>query len=116
MEAVMHSMQIGGTLLGLLAFGSVATPTAAETCGSYDSLRDQLRAVYQEQRAASGITKDGQLLEIYASDENGTWTILVTAPNGPACLVTAGDAWRNEGATDELQAKRQRFAPGLTMR
>ena len=33
------------------------------------------------------------MLELYASPETGTWTILVPLPNGLSCLVASGEAW-----------------------
>ena len=30
------------------------------------------------------------MVEIYASDASGSWTILVTRPDGAACIVASG--------------------------
>jgi hypothetical protein len=38
-------------------------------------------------------------MEIYASDETGTWTILVTLPSGQACLIAAGESFENLNET-----------------
>ena len=33
------------------------------------------------------------MLEVFASAETGTWTITLTMPGGPTCLVASGEAW-----------------------
>jgi hypothetical protein len=40
------------------------------------------------------VTATGSLLEVLASP-SGTWTIIVTIPNGPTCLVSSGEGWRS---------------------
>ncbi len=42
-------------------------------------------------------------MEIYASDETGSWTIIVTLPDGMACLVAAGQSY--EALADALPPK-----------
>ena len=33
------------------------------------------------------------VVETFASEDTGTWTILMTMPNGTACLMAAGEAF-----------------------
>jgi hypothetical protein len=40
-----------------------------------------------------GLHQSDAVMEIYASEETGTWTILVTRPDGQACLIAAGRMW-----------------------
>jgi hypothetical protein len=42
------------------------------------------------------------VIEIFTS-ASGSWTIVVTRPDGQTCLVASGQAW--EDITDELPAK-----------
>lgn len=55
---------------------------------------------YGERPVAVGVTDTGQLLEVYATEDGATWTIIVTGPpreRGGArktCLVGAGSDWR----------------------
>ena len=32
-------------------------------------------------------------MEVYASEKTGSWTILLTKPDGVACLVASGGMW-----------------------
>ena len=39
-----------------------------------------------------GLAANGSVLEVLAS-KDGTWTILITSPNGTSCVVAVGDSW-----------------------
>ena len=68
-------------------------PVAAQSvCGMRQSFVEQLANRYQEEPAALGMIDNGNVLEVLTSPD-GSWTILVTMPNGQACLVTSGEGW-----------------------
>jgi len=73
-----------------------AQPAAAQApqCGAREALLDRLSSKYEEEPVGIGVTATGSLLEVLASP-SGTWTIIVTVPGGPTCLVSAGEGWRN---------------------
>ena len=79
--------------LSLLA-GSVASSPAeaAPICGDRDQILRQLKQDHNEQRNALGLSADGGVLELLVSPEGG-WTILVTYPERPTCVVAVGKAW-----------------------
>ncbi len=62
------------------------TPVCAERLTIVDRLADQ----YGETRQAIGLASASQIVEIFASDETGSWTITVTRPDGMTCLIAAG--------------------------
>lgn len=66
-------------------------------CSRYDSIRRQLNQDYAEEPVSLGLQSNGNLLQIFASAESGTWTIVSMAPNGTACVVAAGASWENVG-------------------
>ena len=39
-----------------------------------------------------GVTTGGGIIEIFASDE-GSWTMVITQPNGVSCLIAVGQDW-----------------------
>jgi hypothetical protein len=39
------------------------------------------------------LSRNGNVLEVLKSDKAGTWTIIVTRPNGMSCVVASGEAW-----------------------
>jgi hypothetical protein len=76
---------------------AVATPGAeAETrtaCAERTQVVARLAEKYGETLQSMGLHQSNAVMEIYASEETGTWTILVTRPDGQACLVAAGRMW-----------------------
>ena len=40
-----------------------------------------------------GIGANNAIVEVFASDQTGSWTITVTAPGGLTCLVASGQAF-----------------------
>ncbi len=88
-------------LTAAAAFALIATsgaPAAAQQplCGERASLVTQLQQKYGEDRRAVGLQGGRVMLEIFASRETGSWTILFTRPDGVACAMAAGEAWRED--------------------
>lgn len=74
----------------------LSSATAQTLCGRRDDFVRQLRDKYGETRHSVGIAQGNRVMEIFASDETGSWTILITDPQGTSCLVTAGEGFRTE--------------------
>jgi len=53
----------------------------------------RLAEAYGETRQSMGLGAGNAVVEVFASDASGTWTITVTAPGGITCLVAAGQAF-----------------------
>lgn len=72
------------------------TPAAAQSpqCAAREAVVDRLATKFDEHPVSIGVTATGSLLEVLASPE-GTWTIIVTVPGGPTCLVSSGEGWHN---------------------
>lgn len=64
---------------------------------------DRLAEGYGETRQSMGLGANNSVIEVFASDETGTWTITVTMPNGMTCLVASGQAY--EALAEALPAK-----------
>lgn len=64
------------------------------------SLVDQLGEEYGEVLTAAGVDAAGNLVQVYSSDDQGTWTIAVTVPGGPTCVVSSGEGWVREHDTE----------------
>jgi hypothetical protein len=73
-----------------------ATAGAAEAqmvCGKRDAIVAQLERKYGETRRSVGLQQGRAVVEVYASEKTGSWTILVTGTDGKSCLMAAGDAF-----------------------
>ena len=82
-------------LLGVLAITSVMlSPASAQqaVCGDRNEIVARLESGYQESTTGVGLSATGGLIELYTS-EKGTWTLMLTQPNGVSCLIAAGDNW-----------------------
>ncbi|WP_375689072.1 hypothetical protein [Pseudooceanicola sp. LIPI14-2-Ac024] len=81
-----------------------ASVTAAQAqgrpCAPRDNVIARLAERYGESRKSIGIGANNQVVEMFASDESGTWTITVTSPTGLTCLVASGQAY--EAMADAL--------------
>lgn len=60
-------------------------------CSTHEDVVEQLSRKYQEAPVWAGLTSDGSLLERYASADDHTWTFIISKPNGPTCLLAAGE-------------------------
>jgi hypothetical protein len=82
------------------------TQAGAQTqrpCGPRDVVVAKLAEGYGETRQSIGIGANNALVEMYASAETGSWTILVTLPSGMSCLMASGQSY--EPVVEALPAK-----------
>ncbi len=76
-----------------LAISLVAVPADAQLpCDNRSELVTHLDLKYHEVLTGTGVTSDGRLLEVFASKE-GSWTALVTRPDGHSCIIAHGEDW-----------------------
>jgi hypothetical protein len=90
MENPMKHLFVAVALVGSLSADSAL---AMPYCGSRDSVVENLAEKFMEHHVASGFQSEAGLLEIWASSEVGTWTILMTHPDGKTCVVASGTHW-----------------------
>jgi len=76
----------------LIAATNIARAEPAP-CADHQVVVERLEQGYGETRRAIGLAGDDTVVEIFASDETGTWTIAVTRAGEPTCLVAAGQAF-----------------------
>lgn len=85
----------------LMSFGVGAMMLAAQhvnaqtgNCADHAAVVERLASRYGESRQSIGLGSDNSVVEVFASLETGSWTITVTRPGGPTCLVAAGQAFQ----------------------
>ncbi len=66
---------------------------AMSNCGERDHVIASLTDKYSERHIASGLQSSAGLMEIWASESDTTWTILLTRPDGKTCIVASGTHW-----------------------
>lgn len=86
-----------------LLMASAATAQQARNCGPRELVVNRLAEGFGETRQSMGLGANNAVIEVFASEESGTWTITVTSPNGVTCLVASGQAF--EELVEALPAK-----------
>lgn len=71
-------------------------PQATGRCMPREAALAQLGRAYGEELVGIGIGQRGaSVVELYANRETGTWTALVTRPDGVSCAAAAGTDWQD---------------------
>ncbi|MGI9512471.1 MAG: hypothetical protein ACR2OL_06175 [Anderseniella sp.] len=61
-------------------------------CGSHKDVVAFLGKKYKETRIGMGLINAGQMMELFMS-EQGSWTMLITRPDGVTCFGPVGKNW-----------------------
>lgn len=76
-----------------LCFASQVSAQSLRNCAPRDSVVQRLTEGYGETRQSVGLGRGNALVEVFASDQSGSWTITITMPNGTTCLVASGQSF-----------------------
>lgn len=82
-----------------LAFGAMLLTAhmanaQSRNCAQHAAVVDRLAVRYNESRQVLALNGSNGVLEVFASDETGTWTITLTQPGGLTCIVAAGENYQ----------------------
>lgn len=78
---------------------ALSLPAAAQqqqqqlACAKRGEVLKHLSAKYTEAPVAIGLANNGGVLEVLSSTTGASWTIIITMPDGPTCMVAAGENW-----------------------
>jgi len=88
-------IKVMGAAVMLVAMSTIPVAAATESppCAPRPELLKQLSKRFNEAPVALGLAKNGSVIEVLTSDDGETWTIMVSQPNGPSCLVAVGEGW-----------------------
>lgn len=89
-------------ILTLSAIALVLAPLTASAelgirrvgCSDRARMVDKLTNGYLETRRGAGMEVSEGVVELFVS-EAGSWTLLLTQPDGKSCPLAAGDGWRD---------------------
>jgi hypothetical protein len=70
-------------------------PATEAACATQDEITALLGSRYGESAVSIGLTRTGQVLQIFSSDNGTSWTLLRTSPEGSTCIVAAGKHWQD---------------------
>lgn len=101
MKKTMFAITAGFCVLALTCTSAMAQQF--RNCAPRDVVVERLAEGYGESRQSIGIGAQGAVVEVFASNETGTWTITVTNTSGLTCLVASGQSF--ETLAEALPAK-----------
>ena len=81
------------TMLSAVAAALLTSPAAAQNCAPREVVVERLAERYGESRQSMGLGANNAVVEVFASEETGTWTITVTSVHGLTCMVASGQAF-----------------------
>jgi hypothetical protein len=97
--------RLGLVLSGMVIAGGAFASTAAAQqapqtgmwmpCHNATEIAKQLSSKYDEAPVAFGLQSNGNLLQVYSSEDKDTWTVVSTTPGGLSCIVAAGKRWES---------------------
>ncbi|KIN71367.1 hypothetical protein Z949_527 [Sulfitobacter guttiformis KCTC 32187] len=92
---LLHLAALTGAAVVYLSSTQQLAARSQPNCGPRDAVLAQLAERYGETRRSIGIGSNNAVVETFASDETGSWTILVTLPSGLTCLVASGQSFEH---------------------
>lgn len=101
-------LHLGALTAAAALYVASALDAAAQNtrhCAPRDAVVERLAEDYGESRKSVGLGANNAVVEVFASEETGTWTITVTTPNGLTCLVASGQSF--ETLTEALPTKKK---------
>ena len=82
-----------GTMLAVLAGTPRAEAEEPRPCAERAEVVERLAERFGETLRSVGLHGGDAVVEVYSSEATGTWTILMTRPDGITCLLAAGERW-----------------------
>lgn len=85
---------MGASVLALTLLLGAKAALAETACASDEALSKQLEHRYAESPIARGLASSGKLLQVFASEDGGSWTVVITQPDGMSCVTASGRFWQ----------------------
>ena len=75
-------------------FLSAPSAYAEQFCAPRDTALVQLEKQFGELISGRGLAENGKrMIELLVS-KKGSWTVLISEPNGRSCVVASGESWQ----------------------
>lgn len=82
-------------------FALLAAPaTAQQACAPREAVAARLAEEYGEQVVAGGLQNSQRMIEVWASLETGTFTIVMIYASGLSCVVASGTGYFQSSVKD----------------
>ena len=91
-----------GAVIASSMLAASASAGQMPACGERTQLVKAMNHIFDEKPRASGLMSSKELFEVFVAP-NGTWTILITNPQGISCIAAAGENWERAPAETASQ-------------
>ena len=92
MRTLLSALAVLGIVAATLALTGQAS--AQRVCATHETATAQLEKQFNERVAGRGLANRGKaMVELFIS-EKGSWTVVVSDPNGRSCVLATGDNWQ----------------------
>lgn len=102
LPALIAASILGPSLAGTGAAQVIGSPAQ---CNAREAVLGALASKYKEAPVQIGLTNAGAIIEVTASAEGDSWSIILTTPAGITCLIAAGEHW------EQVTPKKASFTP-----
>ena len=76
-----------------VATASLPATAQQPNCTKRPDIVRHLAKKFAEAPIAIGLSGTGGVIEVLTSEESGSWTIIITMPNGNTCVIASGNNW-----------------------
>lgn len=79
-----------------MALMITSVPAQAMNCARREQMVERLKTRYSETLTGGGLQASSSaqtIVEVWSSRETGTFTVILTTPEGLACVVATGTDW-----------------------
>ncbi len=85
---------ISSLIAASVLFLSATSANDQQVCAPRDRAVMQLEKQFEEKASGRGFTVNGKrMIELFIS-EKGSWTMLISDPQGRSCIVASGEYWQ----------------------
>ena len=94
----MNRLIAGAIMLTAVIFPNDVLPQSI--CNTHEIVTKHLEEKYKEAEVSSGFDGAGNYVQVFTS-KTGTWTMIISKPGGPTCVMSAGTNWQITAAPKE---------------
>jgi len=92
MRKILLPAALASLALGMVAASATTADAARTVCKDRSEIVEILNRKFGATQRSFGLQSDRRVLELYAAP-SGSWTAILTMPNGKSCVVASGEAW-----------------------
>ena len=94
MKTLYRALAILGFVGAMLS--STGPASAQQACVTHEAATKHLEKQFDERAVGRGLANAGKaMFELFVS-EAGSWTVVVSEPNGRSCIMASGESWQQQ--------------------